>query len=120
MKLKSILCALVLLCLSQPLCAKAPKDKTKPVTIRFMDFNIADGMWWDQFNNYDRFVQWMQAQKIDIFAVCEAATHWDRTRRMCRRTMRYATFQANGASWLHAGDTPTLRLEPIRITIQWL
>ena len=49
-----------MLCLVQPLCAKAPKDKTKPATIRFMDFNIADGMWWDQFNNYDRFVQWMQ------------------------------------------------------------
>ena len=81
MRLKSIFCSLLLLCLVQPLCAKAPKDKTKPATIRFMDFNIADGMWWDQFNNYDRFVQWMQAQKIDIFAVCEAATHWDKKKK---------------------------------------
>ena len=46
-----------------------------------MEFNIADGMWWDQFNNYDRFVQWMQAQKIDMFAICEAATHWDENKK---------------------------------------
>lgn len=60
---------MALLCFSQSLYAQAAKEQVKPATIRFMDFNIADGMWWDQYNNYDRFVQWMQAQKIDIFAL---------------------------------------------------
>ena len=59
MKLKTILCALALVCLLQPIYAQATKDQSQPATLRFMDFNIADGMWWDQYNNYDRFVQWM-------------------------------------------------------------
>ena len=59
----------------------AQAQQPAPKTLRFMDFNIADGMWFDQFNNYDRFVSWMNAQHIDIFAVCEAATHWDKEKK---------------------------------------
>lgn len=52
---------------------------------RLLQYNIADGMWYDQFNNYDRFVQWMQLQHPDIAAFCEAATHWDAEKRKLQR-----------------------------------
>lgn len=70
-------CALATLAVALPAQAQQPAPKT----LRFMDFNIADGMWFDQFNNYDRFVSWMNAQHVDIFAVCEAATHWDKEKK---------------------------------------
>ncbi len=70
-------CLLVAVAALQPLQAQ----ETAPKTLRFMDFNVADGMWFDQFNNYDRFVAWMSAQHIDIFAICEAATHWDKEKK---------------------------------------
>ena len=70
-------CALATLAVALSAQAQQPAPKT----LRFMDFNIADGMWFDQFNNYDRFVSWMNAQHIDIFAVCEAATHWDKEKK---------------------------------------
>ncbi len=54
-------------------------------TCRLLQYNIADGMWYDQFNNYDRFVQWMQLQHPDIAAFCEAATHWDAQQRRLPR-----------------------------------
>lgn len=74
---KLIVCALVAVAVSLSAQAQQPAPKT----LRFMDFNIADGMWFDQFNNYDRFVAWMNAQHIDIFAVCEGATHWDKEKK---------------------------------------
>lgn len=54
-------------------------------TCRLLQYNIADGMWYDQFNNYDRFVQWMQLQYPDIAAFCETATHWDAEQRKLQR-----------------------------------
>ena len=86
MRIKSILWALLLLCVALPISAKPKKnDKSVPKTIRFMDFNIADGMWKDQYNNYNDFVAWMKSQKVDIFAVCEAASHWNSTGSIARR-----------------------------------
>lgn len=52
---------------------------------RLLQYNIADGMWYDQFNDYDRFVQWMQLQHPDIAAFCETATHWDAEKRKLQR-----------------------------------
>lgn len=72
-----LICLLVAVAALQPLQAQ----EATPKTLRFMDFNVADGMWFDQFNNYDRFVAWMSAQHIDIFAICEAATHWDKEKK---------------------------------------
>ena len=48
--------------------------------IKLIDYNIADGMWYDQFNHYDRFVSWVKGQDPDILAICEGATHWDKDR----------------------------------------
>ena len=59
-------------------------------TIRFIDYNILNGMWWDQYNNYDRFVDWMNSQEPDIFAICELATHWDKDKKeMAESEPRY-------------------------------
>lgn len=52
--------------------AEAPEK-----TLKFIDYNIADGMWYDQYNNYDRFVEWVNTQSPDIFTICEGATHWN-------------------------------------------
>ena len=52
---------------------------------RLLQYNIADGMWYDQFNNYDRFVWWMQEKHPDIAAFCEVATHWDAERHTLQR-----------------------------------
>lgn len=58
--------------------AKNKKRDTKtPSVIRLIDYNIADGMWYDQYNNYDLFVEWVKEQDPDVFAICEAATHWN-------------------------------------------
>lgn len=48
--------------------------------IKFMDYNIMNGMWWDQYNNYERFVTWMNGQSPDILAICETETHWNETK----------------------------------------
>lgn len=56
--------------------ARRPAKK-KVQTVRLMDYNIADGMWYDQYNNYDRFAKWVRMQDPDVFAICEGATHWN-------------------------------------------
>ena len=57
----------------------APSCITRTETpLRLLQYNIADGMWYDQFDGYDRVVAWMQQQDCDIAALCETATHWDR------------------------------------------
>lgn len=53
-------------------CSESPKSPC-----RLLQYNIADGMWYDQFDNYDRFVGWMQRQQVDVAAFCETATHWN-------------------------------------------
>ena len=49
--------------------------------MRLICYNIADGMWYDQYNGYDRFAAWVAAQDPDILALCEAATHWNEHRK---------------------------------------
>ncbi|MEG0808395.1 MAG: hypothetical protein RR410_08600, partial [Alistipes sp.] len=75
-KLSALLLLAGILVAGQPLWAKSPSKKSARV-VRLMDYNIADGMWYDQYNNYDRFVRWVQTQDPDIFAICEGATHWN-------------------------------------------
>lgn len=78
LKLAIVLLAAGILAFPPAAGAKKPSKKVKPGTVvRVMDYNIADGMWYDQYNHYDRFVEWMQGQNSDILAVCEGATHWN-------------------------------------------
>ena len=65
---------------SHPVLGKGPAKKISR-NIRLIDYNIADGMWFDQYNNYDRFVAWVQEQDPDVLALCESATHWNEHRK---------------------------------------
>ena len=72
--------------------------------IKLIDYNIADGMWYDQFNHYDRFVSWVKGQDPDILAICEGATHWDKDGDETPRTFpRYLpdSLSALAARWGH-------------------
>ena len=43
--------------------------------IRLIDYNILNGMWYDQYNDYDRFVFWVNSMAPDVLTLCEGATH---------------------------------------------
>ena len=53
---------------------KLLKSVPRERILRIMDYNIQNGMWADQHNNYDNFVKWMNEQDIDIAVFCEAST----------------------------------------------
>ena len=44
---------------------------------KLLSWNIQDGMWCDQFNDYVNFVAYINEINPDIFCIQEAATHWD-------------------------------------------
>ena len=44
--------------------------------LRVMDYNIQNGMWADQGNNYDNFVRWMQRADTDVVIFCEAQSNY--------------------------------------------
>lgn len=55
----------------------APKKKKKDgpkKTFRVLYWNIQNGMWDGQGDNYDRFVAWVQEKDPDICIFCEAST----------------------------------------------
>ena len=44
---------------------------------KLLSWNIQDGMWCDQFDDYVNFVAYINEINPDIFCIQEAATHWD-------------------------------------------
>ncbi len=48
----------------------------KPVPMRLLYWNIQNGMWDGQNDNYDRFVDFVKAQDPDICVWCEAQSIW--------------------------------------------
>ena len=52
-------------------CTK-PEDKT----LRLINWNIQNGMWDGQNDNYDRFVNFVKAQDPDVCVWCEAQSIW--------------------------------------------
>ena len=48
----------------------------KPLTMRLLYWNIQNGMWDGQNDNYDRFVDFVKAQDPDICVWCEAQSIW--------------------------------------------
>lgn len=48
----------------------------KPQNVRLLYWNIQNGMWADQGNNYDKFVDYVLSVKPDICVWCEAKTHY--------------------------------------------
>lgn len=76
--IKNLVLVLLFLSMAAPAAARGKQtSKKQDRTIRLIDYNIADGMWYDQYNHYDRFVEWVQSQDPDILALCESATHWN-------------------------------------------
>lgn len=45
-----------------------------PTTLRVLMWNIQNGMWDDQHNNYDNFVEWVKKWDADICIWCESET----------------------------------------------
>ena len=44
-------------------------------TFKLLSWNIQDGMWCDQYNNYDDFVAYINEINPDVFCIQEAASH---------------------------------------------
>ena len=68
--------AVLALALAAP-CAQAgkkPKANAPKKTLRVLYWNIQNGMWDGQGDNYDRFVAWINKQNPDICIFCEASS----------------------------------------------
>ena len=61
-------------------------------TFKVLSWNIQDGMWCDQFNNYDNFVAYINEINPDVFCVQEAATHWDIDSKSLSHYSRYLPY----------------------------
>lgn len=83
-KLLTLTFAVMLLTLPTDAAVKQKKSKKGDV-VRLIDYNIMNGMWYDQYNNYDRFVKWVSEQHPDVFAICEGASNWDANRKSTKR-----------------------------------
>lgn len=64
-------------------------DVTKG-TLRVLYWNIQDGMWADQHNNYDNFVAWVRRYNPDVCVWCEGETiYMDKTMETMPKADRY-------------------------------
>ncbi|MBP3482091.1 MAG: hypothetical protein J6K28_01720 [Alistipes sp.] len=58
--------------------------------LRVMDYNIQNGMWADEPNNYDNFVEYVKTVDPDICVFCEAQTiYYPATHDKCKPEERY-------------------------------
>ena len=74
MKLRTtLLCVLLLVFGSSMLYGSC---KAKPKTLRLLYWNIQNGMWDGQGDNYDRFVEFVKEQDPDVCVWCEAQSIW--------------------------------------------
>lgn len=53
-------------------------DKNPLVGLRVLYWNIQNGMWADQDNNYDNFVEWVRKYDPDVCVWCEGETIFDK------------------------------------------
>ena len=80
--------ALLALCVSPN--ADAKKQKSRENRLRVLYWNIQNGMWSDQPNNYDNFVEWVKSKDPDICVWCEAATiYYDNVSKSRPKEERY-------------------------------
>ncbi|MBP3482092.1 MAG: hypothetical protein J6K28_01725 [Alistipes sp.] len=62
--------------------------------LRVMDYNIQNGMWADQQNNYDNFVEYMKSADPDIAIFCEAQTiYYNGTNKHMKRAEQYLPYK---------------------------
>ena len=50
---------------------------SKETPLRVLYWNIQNGMWADQGNNYDNFVEWVKRYDPDVCVWCEAQTIYE-------------------------------------------
>ena len=56
-----------------PGCAQRQTDEAN---LRLLYWNIQNGMWSGQGDNYTRFVNWVSAQNPDVCVWCESVTNY--------------------------------------------
>ena len=61
-------------------------------TFKLLSWNIQDGMWCDQFDDYVNFVAYINEINPDIFCIQEAATHWDIDGKNLSNSLRYLPY----------------------------
>ena len=66
--IKLVVCVLVALLAFES--TSAQKSEKAPTTLRFMDWNIADGMWWDQFKDYFLYSYPLSLTHIHLLSPC--------------------------------------------------
>lgn len=71
--MKKFLCILTVV-LAASLTVITTTSGRRSSQLRLVYWNIQNGMWDGQPDNYDRFVNWVKAQKPDVCVWCEAAT----------------------------------------------
>ena len=77
---------------------------TRENTLRIMTYNVQNGIWGDEQNNYDNFVKWMQEQDPDICIFCESQTIYKTgTHDKCDVTDRYLPYK-KGVEWERGVD----------------
>lgn len=64
---------LLLAAMLAPVCVHARKNPKNPKNnMRLLYWNIQNGMWSGQGDNYDKFVEWVKAYDPDVCVWCEA------------------------------------------------
>ena len=88
-------------------------------TLRIMTYNVQNGMWGDEPNNYENFVAWMQGQDPDICIFCESSTIYNPgTHTRCDNPERYLPY-GKGNNW-ERGTDPNLEPEGwIELSSRW-
>ncbi len=62
--------------------------------LRVVDWNIQNGMWAGQEDNYDRFVEYMKEMDADVCIFCESQTiYYNGTKDFCRTTEQYLPYK---------------------------
>ena len=73
---------------------KLIKSVPRERILRIMDYNVQNGIWSDQANNYDGFVEWMKQEDVDIAIWCEACTiYYDGTGKGSKAEERYLPYK---------------------------
>ena len=63
---------------------------TRDKSLRVLYWNFQNGMWADESNNYDNFVEWVKKYDPDICIWCEAQTIYETgTNKACSKESRY-------------------------------
>lgn len=84
--------------------ARKVADRTKKAagTVRLLYWNIQNGMWADQANNYNNFVKWVKTYDPDICVWCESETIYkDNTSTTTSSRFLPAGWNALGARYGH-------------------